>query len=440
MDARKTTHQLWNVSRGIVFASGSSVVYPRLPLVTHQSAPASSAAVASQEFPTSLPTVLSLGTAPDELSAGQGAGKAQGRVATIRTSTRTIITTSTVTNATAVTTSSTTALVADGASEDAQAVVADATQKPKPKETGPHIPPFTPLEFKIPEQAFQAARQAAEETPESFWSYQMYRGPGKDGALDAKVKVHYCTSLHTTERVLQQYFMDEKILGFDLEWMVNATKNSGARKNVSLVQLATPSRIGLFHIAAYPKKAVDLVAPSLKKIMEDPEITKVGVCIKGDCTRLSEFLGIKTRGQFELSHLYKLVKYSRSGEYGLINKRTVSLATQVQDCLGLPIFKGNDVRAGNWFEPLHMEQVKYAASDAYANLQLYAVLDHQRKNLNPVPPLPHHAELNIPIRLAEGVLSTAMEEQGPDCEAADQDNAVLVDGPDLVDSSDAAGP
>ncbi|KAK3308135.1 ribonuclease H-like domain-containing protein [Chaetomium strumarium] len=423
MDARKTTHRLWNVSRGIVFASGSSVVYPRLPLMRHQSAPANSVTGPAQEGSTLLPTVFSLGTALDEPPAGRGAGKAQTRVATVRTSTGTTITTSTLTTATAVTASSTTTLVAEGATEDAPAAVAGAAEKPTPKVNGPITPPFTPLDFKIPDQVFQAARQAAEETPESFWNYQMYRGPGEEGALDAKVKVHYCTSLHTTERVLQQYFMNEKVLGFDLEWMVNATKNSGARKNVSLVQLASPSRIGLFHIAAYPMRTTDLVAPSLKKIMEDPEITKVGVCIKGDCTRLSEFLGIKTRGQFELSHLYKLVKYSRSGEYGLINKRMVSLATQVQECFGLPIFKGNDVRSGNWFGPLHMDQVKSsdAASDAYANLQLYAVLDHQRKNLDPVPPLPHHAELNIPIRLADGPLLTATDEQAPGADAAGRD-------------------
>ncbi|SPQ21153.1 96b208ab-ef7f-4e7e-81e6-2cdecfc366ae [Thermothielavioides terrestris] len=272
MSSRKATHQLWDVSRGIVFAGGSGSssgsVYPRLP----------------------------------PLSAGQGAVGVQGNVAT----------TWTVTHTTAVTVAgfcSTAAVDGDATENEDTAAGPNVAEAPKRKDMGPLSPPFTPLEFKIPEETYREAKQAAEGSPKSFWTYDMYRGPGKDGSPDAKVKVHYCTSMRTTERVIQQYFMDEKILGFDLEWMVNAPKSFGPRKNVSLIQLASPSRIGLFHVAAYPRKD-SLVAPSLKRLMEDSAITKVGVCIKGDCTRLSAFLHIKTRGQFELSHLYKLVKYS----------------------------------------------------------------------------------------------------------------------------------
>ena len=219
-------------------------------------------------------------------------------------------------------------------------------------------PPFTPLEYKIPTDVFRAAKEAPEGSLESFWSYNMYRGPGEDGALDkdAKIKVHYCTSYLTTERVLQQYFMDEKILGFDLEWEATASYRQGAKRNVSLVQIASKNRVALFHLALY-SEASNLVAPSLKKIMEDPTVTKLGVAIKGDCTRLRKHLGIDSRGVFELSNLYKLVKYSTSGEYQFINRRLVSLATQVQEILHLPLFKGQDVRSSSWSQPLKMEQI-----------------------------------------------------------------------------------
>ena len=59
-----------------------------------------------------------------------------------------------------------------------------------------------------------------------------------------------------------------------------------------------------------------------------------------------------------LSHLYKLVRYSTTGEYGAINRRTVSLAAQVQECLGLPMFKGQDIRASDWSQPLGMQQIE----------------------------------------------------------------------------------
>jgi len=55
-----------------------------------------------------------------------------------------------------------------------------------------------------------------------------------------------------------------------------------------------------------------------------------------------------------------------------------------------------------------------SASDAYAAVQLFAVLDHQRRSLVPTPPLPHHAELNLPIQLTDQALSTSGEESGPE--------------------------
>jgi len=153
----------------------------------------------------------------------------------------------------------------------------------------------------------------------------------------------------------------------------------------------------------YPKDD-ELVAPSLKKILEDPEVTKVGVWIKGDCTRLRTYLDIEARSIFELSHLYRLVKYSSTGELDLINKKYVNMARQVEDVLQLPLFKGLDVRASDWSRALSMEQITYSASDAYAAIQLYHVLDHQRQSLDPTPPLPYHADLNRPIRLADKVI------------------------------------
>ena len=42
-----------------------------------------------------------------------------------------------------------------------------------------------------------------------------------------------------------------------------------------------------------------------------------------------------------------------------------------------------------------------SASDAYAGIQLYHVLEAKRKQLEPVPPRPHHAELGLPIPIPE---------------------------------------
>lgn len=205
--------------------------------------------------------------------------------------------------------------------------------------------------FRIPKEVLQRVKDATPGTKDSFWSYKLYVGP-----QNTQVKVHYCKSKNTTERVAQ-YFLNNEILGFDIEWNCDSTRKSGIKSNVALIQLACEDRIGLFHIALYSKDSIpDLVSPTLKKILENPDITKVGVGIKADCTRLRVHLEIDSKGIFELSYLYRLVRYSSTRDFGLINKRLVSLAKQVEEHLELPIFKG-DVRESDWSQPLSMDQI-----------------------------------------------------------------------------------
>ena len=236
-----------------------------------------------------------------------------------------------------------------------EAVKDAAPESPeRPSPTTRPDPPLTSLEYTISERAFRDAQNAEQGSPESFWSYAMYRGPVVDGT-EKRVKVHYCKSKHTAERTCQ-YFLNEKVIGFDLEWAPDANRYQGARRNVSLIQIASPSRIALFHVALFPQKD-ELVAASFQKIMENPEITKVGVAIKADCTRLRNFLGVDARGIFELCHLYKVVKYSGSGQRHLVNKRLVPLAQLAEDYLHLPLYKGASVRSSDWGQPLDMGQI-----------------------------------------------------------------------------------
>lgn len=252
--------------------------------------------------------------------------------------------------------------------------------------------PISHSTYQMSEESFRTAKKAKPETPESYWSHTLYRGPLENG-VPKKVKVHYCRSLQTTERTLQQYFLGKKVLGFDIEWKADARKTSPAKLNVSLIQLATEERVGLFHIALYPtSKVSELVAPSMRKIMEDPEVTKVGVAISADCTRLRNYLGVDSASILELSNLHKLVKYTLTQEPDQINKRMVALATQVQEHLHLPLFKGGNVRSSDWSRPLSIKQISYAASDSYAGFQLYNILEQKRQALNPVPPRPSHIE------------------------------------------------
>ena len=212
----------------------------------------------------------------------------------------------------------------------------------------------SPLGFHISKSKLQEARNAKPSSPAAYWQYTLYQGPGGDRD---RVKVHYCKSKEVTERIAQ-YFLDKDVLGFDIEWKAQASATEGIKKNVALIQIASEERIALFHIARFRNgDAVDdFVAPALKQIMESTSITKVGVSIKADCSRLRKFLNINSLGLFELSHLYKLVKYS-SGDVKKINKTLVNLAQQVQEHLQLPLWKG-DVRSSDWSEDLDYEQIQ----------------------------------------------------------------------------------
>ncbi|KAL6233743.1 ribonuclease H-like domain-containing protein [Aspergillus navahoensis] len=187
-----------------------------------------------------------------------------------------------------------------------------------------------------------------------------------------------------------------------MEWQAAATTYSSIQENISTIQLASRNRIGIFHIARFrPNVSLgDLVPPKLKSILENPEITKTGVNIRGDCTRLRKYLEINARGTFELSHLYKLIKYCHTSPH-LINKYRVRLADQVQEHLGLPLAKEITVRCSNWQKPITAQQAHYAAADAYAGYHLFVTMDAKRRALDPVPPLPAHDELNLPIRIKE---------------------------------------
>lgn len=217
-----------------------------------------------------------------------------------------------------------TCLMAPGAqSVERTEDVEDPNQTQQREAAGPVDPPQTSLSFSMSADLFHAARAAAAGSPES-WSHIMYQSITDTGAID-RVRVHCCTSKHTMEYVCQNYFVGEPVLGFDLEWSALASRASGPCDNVSLIQLASPSQIAILHVALFPHD--DLVAPTFRRIMEDPAVTKVGVHIQANCTRLNNHLGFRARGLLELSHLHKLVKYVAAGRPDRVNKILVSLST-----------------------------------------------------------------------------------------------------------------
>lgn len=246
----------------------------------------------------------------------------------------------------------------------------------------------TPLSYQIPEDLLRTAMLASPNTRASFWSTKLYRGPQGES-----LATHYCQSMEVADRVAQ-YFLNEKIVGFDIEWKPRGNPFS-IKQNASLIQLACENRIALFHISLFPgTKAEQLMPPNLKAVLESPNIFKVGVAVKGDFRRLEKYLGIQAQGVFELSRLHNLVEWYEK-DPSKISHRLVGLAAQVLQHLQLPLYKGaplddepdntSSVRESDWSQPLDLQQIHYAAADAYAGFRLYHTLEWKRNQLNPTP-------------------------------------------------------
>ncbi|KAF2113527.1 hypothetical protein BDV96DRAFT_601031 [Lophiotrema nucula] len=196
----------------------------------------------------------------------------------------------------------------------------------------------------------------------------------------------------TQSELIAKRFLNEPVVGFDMEWPVWGHKTDRLQCKIGLIQLACEDKIALFHIGLHMgKTAEDIIAPSLRKILESASILKTGVGVLGaDFSRLKRYFGLKPQAAFELSHLHRLVTYG-AHKPELVTTKLVSLADQVESHLGLPLNKGK-ARTSNWSKALDQQQITYAAADAYAGYMLFMCMNSKRAAMNPTPPLPVHAE------------------------------------------------
>lgn len=149
--------------------------------------------------------------------------------------------------------------------------------------------------------------------------------------------------------------MKETIIGFDTE--TKPSFKRGHYNKVSLLQLSTREQCFLFRL-----NHIGLPA-SVKKILESPQITKVGLSIHDDFNNLGKIFSLDPQGFIDLQQYvkdYMIADNSLSRIYGILFNERIS--------------KGQ--RLTNWeADELTIHQQGYAALDAYACIKIYDYLN-----------------------------------------------------------------
>ncbi|KAF2657141.1 hypothetical protein K491DRAFT_691344 [Lophiostoma macrostomum CBS 122681] len=258
-----------------------------------------------------------------------------------------------------------------------------------------------PLSYRLKVPQYQATLDGS--STKIWWSHRLYRGPE-----NREVKIMYSKTKEESEKIAKK-FLEEPVLGFDMEWPWDSHSRHTLQEKVSLIQLACEDKIALFHIGAIKGKTTDdLIAPSLRKIIEDQKIAKCGVgVLNADFSRLAQHFKIKPRGAFEISHLHRLVSFG-AWKPELMTTKLVALAQIVEKQLGFPLSKGQ-VRTSDWSKPLNWKQIQYAATDAYAGFMAFQCMNAKRVAMRPCPPLPCLADTYLPMKFGMPVMSVRLE-------------------------------
>lgn len=161
----------------------------------------------------------------------------------------------------------------------------------------------------------------------------------------------------------------ECLIGFDTETRPSFTK--GIRHNISLLQLATRTTAYLFRLQMIG------LNETLKALLEDPTVVKVGLSTHDDFRSLQRWMPCAPKGFIELQHYVKafgIEEMSLQKIFAIVFNERISKTQQLS----------------NWeINPLTPAQCKYAAIDAWACLFIYYKMENKSLD-NTFTPNPQH--------------------------------------------------
>jgi ribonuclease D len=155
---------------------------------------------------------------------------------------------------------------------------------------------------------------------------------------------------------------NSRVIGFDTESKPSFKK--GENNGVSLLQLASANLAVIIRV----KKTG--IPPTLRAFLQDPEIVKVGAAIRDDLKGLKQIHSFNPRGFIDLQQVVS--------NYNIEN---VSVRKMAAIVLGGRVSKSQQL--SNWEAPeLTIQQVEYAATDAWVCREIYLKLLQEKPNIN----------------------------------------------------------
>lgn len=186
-------------------------------------------------------------------------------------------------------------------------------------------------------------------------------------------KVVVCSSLEEfsyVEELFLKLCRESSVVGLDCEWVTVGKQ----RRNVALLQLA-PSRdfsVLLRICKMYPDAAGDMrgqclldFPDSLRKLLDDYSIVKVGVAICDDACKLFHDYGLSVRGCLDLRHVLSI--FPELSCYPV-----AGLKTQARTILGVRADTSKVHTCSDWeADALSAAQIDYAAGDVLLSVQIF---------------------------------------------------------------------
>lgn len=160
------------------------------------------------------------------------------------------------------------------------------------------------------------------------------------------------------EKALSELY-NAYLVGVDTE--TRPSFKRGVIHKVSLMQFATDQKCYLFRLnkIGFSQKMIEFLS--------DKKITKIGLSLRDDFNGLAKQRKFKPEGFVDIQHIAK--------EYGILE---LSLQKIFAILFGRKISKSQ--RLSNWENPVLTEQQqRYAATDAWATLQIYLRLTSETK-------------------------------------------------------------